>query len=161
MQWTVDLSFRMLTIVKWYSSSKLYTYSNSNHCVPVVNLLTWGTGREFPPHTLSQKPNAFGKIQGLGSMLAKGCLCALRIWQPLHIWREPGHLLFPLDNSFFTSFVLAFLYQQPKQPAVMHILGFSGSVHYVPPTTTFEPSDPTLILPMSISGTHIGPFLSQ
>jgi hypothetical protein len=41
--------------------------------------------------------------------------------------------------------------------AVMRMLGISGSVHYVSPTSTHCPSDPTLLLHSSVAGTPIGP----
>jgi hypothetical protein len=40
----------------------------------------------------------------------------------------------------------------------MRILGISGSVHYMPPTLSYEPSDPSLLLPTSVNGIPIGPF---
>jgi hypothetical protein len=43
---------------------------------------------------------------------------------------------------------------------VMCILGISGSVHYVPPTVSYEPSDPSLLLPTSVTCISIRPFFS-
>jgi hypothetical protein len=43
---------------------------------------------------------------------------------------------------------------------VMRILGISGSVYYMPPTLSYEPSDPSLLLPTSVTGIPIGPFPS-
>ena len=43
---------------------------------------------------------------------------------------------------------------------VMRALGISGSVYYVPPTTSYEPSDPALLLPTSVTGIPIGPFFT-
>jgi hypothetical protein len=44
---------------------------------------------------------------------------------------------------------------------VMRALGISGSVYYIPPTVSYEPSDPSLLLPSSVTGIPIGPFLSS
>jgi hypothetical protein len=44
---------------------------------------------------------------------------------------------------------------------VMRALGISGTVYYVPPTVSYEPSDPSLLLPTSVTGIPIGPFLSS
>jgi hypothetical protein len=56
----------------------------------------------------------------------------------------------------FHKFVARIAVAAAKASA-MRMLGFSGSVHYVHPTSTHCPSDPGILLHSSVAGTPIGP----